>query len=60
MLQAADLTIRLHPQDDVVIARVELPAGTLLTKENVPIPLGVQLSGRESLLASRSNPELGI
>jgi len=35
MLQAADLTIRLHPDDDVVIARVELPAGTLLTKENV-------------------------
>src|SRR5258707_10620182 len=35
MLQAADLSIRLHPDDDVVIARVELPAGTLLTKENV-------------------------
>ncbi|HEY1290313.1 MAG TPA: altronate dehydratase family protein [Burkholderiales bacterium] len=35
MLQAADLTIRLHPEDDVVIARVELPAGTLLPKENV-------------------------
>src|SRR5258708_37290208 len=35
MRQAADLTIRLHPDDDVVIARVELPAGTLLTKENV-------------------------
>ena len=27
MLQAADLTIRLHAEDDVVIARVELPAG---------------------------------
>ncbi|HXU43536.1 MAG TPA: altronate dehydratase family protein [Burkholderiales bacterium] len=35
MLQAADLTIRLHPEDDVVIARVEIPAGTMLTKENV-------------------------
>src|SRR5260221_5422028 len=35
MLQAADLTSRLHPDDDVVIARVELPAGTLLTKETV-------------------------
>src|SRR5262245_59159090 len=35
MLQAADLTIRLHAEDDVVIARVELPAGTLLPKENV-------------------------
>ena len=30
MLQAADLTIRLHPDDDVVIARVEIPGGTLL------------------------------
>ena len=35
MLQAADLAIRLHAEDDVVIARVELPAGTLLPKENV-------------------------
>ena len=35
MLQAADLTIRLHPEDDVVIARVELAAGTLVAKENV-------------------------
>jgi altronate hydrolase len=33
MLQAADLTIRLNPADDVVIARVELPAGTTLVKE---------------------------
>jgi altronate hydrolase len=35
MLQAADLTIRLHPDDDVVIARVEIPAGTMLAKEGV-------------------------
>ena len=35
MLQAADLTIRLHPDDDVVIARLEIPTGTLLTKESV-------------------------
>ena len=35
MLQAVDQTIRLHPQDDVVIARLEIAAGTLLTKENV-------------------------
>ncbi len=28
MLQAAELTIRLHPEDDVVIARLEIPAGT--------------------------------
>ena len=34
MLQAADLTIRLNPADDVVIARVEIPAGTALLKEN--------------------------
>ncbi|MEK6245765.1 MAG: hypothetical protein AABM33_14865 [Pseudomonadota bacterium] len=33
MLQAADLTIRLNAADDVVIARVELPAGTTLVKE---------------------------
>jgi hypothetical protein len=30
MLQAAELTIRLHPEDDVVIARAELPSGTLI------------------------------
>ena len=34
MLQAADLTIRLNPADDVVIARVEIPAGTTLVKES--------------------------
>ena len=33
MLQAAELTIRLNPADDVVIARVELPAGTTMVKE---------------------------
>ena len=33
MLQATDLTIRLNAADDVVIARVELPAGTTLVKE---------------------------
>src|SRR5436305_392456 len=37
MLQAADLTIRLHPADDVVIARVELPAGTMVPKENIRV-----------------------
>src|SRR5687767_8539362 len=50
MLQAADLTIRLHPEDDVVIARVELPAGTLVTKENVRaavrIPAGHKIAVR--------------
>jgi altronate hydrolase len=39
MLQAADLTIRLNPADDVVIARVEIPEGTTLLKEH-----GVRLS----------------
>ncbi len=33
MLQAADLTIRLNPADDVVIARLELAPGTTLVKE---------------------------
>src|SRR5438552_89372 len=51
MLQAADLTIRLHPQDDVVIARVELPAGTLVAKENVRaavrIPPGHKIAVRD-------------
>jgi altronate hydrolase len=50
MLQAADLTIRLHPEDDVVIARVEIPAGTMLTKENVRaavrIPAGHKIAVR--------------
>jgi altronate hydrolase len=50
MLQAADLTIRLHPNDDVVIARVEIPAGTLVAKEDVralgAIPAGHKLAVR--------------
>ncbi len=50
MLQAADLTIRLHPDDDVVIARVEIPAGTLLAKEKVHatarIPAGHKVAVR--------------
>jgi altronate hydrolase len=41
MLQAADLTIRLHPQDDVVIARVELLAGTMVQKENIRVSVRV-------------------
>src|SRR5690349_898170 len=51
MLQAADLTIRLHPADDVVIARVELPAGTLVPKENirasVRVPPGHKIAMRD-------------
>jgi arabinonate dehydratase len=50
MLQATDLTIRLHPEDDVVIARVEIPAGTLVAKENVRaialVPAGHKLAVR--------------
>jgi altronate hydrolase len=50
MLQAADLTIRLHPDDDVVIARVEIATGTLVTKESVrsivTIPAGHKLAVR--------------
>jgi altronate hydrolase len=50
MLQAADLTIRLHADDDVVIARVELPGGTMVTKENVRasvrIPAGHKIAVR--------------
>src|ERR1017187_8654750 len=41
MLQAVDLTIRLNPADDVVIARVEIPEGTTLLKEH-----GVRVSAR--------------
>src|SRR3954465_3730354 len=51
MLQAADLTIRLHPDDDVVIARFEIPTGTLVTKENVralvTIPAGHKIAVRD-------------
>jgi len=50
MLQAAELTIRLHPGDDVVIARVEIPAGTLIQREGVRtaamIPAGHKLAAR--------------
>ena len=60
MLQAADLTIRLHPDDDVVIARVELPAGTLVTKENVRsavrIPPGHKLAVRDVVIDGRFGP----
>ena len=51
MLQAVELTIRLHAEDDVVIARVDLPTGTLVTKENVrtavTIPAGHKLVVRD-------------
>ena len=51
MLQAVELTIRLHPEDDVVIARMELATGTLVAKENVraavTIPAGHKLAVRD-------------
>jgi altronate hydrolase len=51
MLQAADLTIRLHPDDDVVIARMEIATGTLAPKEKVStlvtIPAGHKLAVRD-------------
>src|SRR5512141_191723 len=37
MLTRASLTIRLHPADDVVIARSQLVGGTLLSDENVTV-----------------------
>jgi altronate hydrolase len=51
MLQAADLTIRLNPADDVVIARVELAAGTRLLNEGgieaaARIPAGHKIAVR--------------
>jgi len=52
MLQAADLTIRLNPADDVVIARVEIPEGALLVKEGnvrvaARVPAGHKIATRE-------------
>src|SRR3970282_1379333 len=50
MLQATEFTIRLHPDDDVVIARVEIPAGTLVQRESTrteaKIPAGHKLAPR--------------
>ena len=54
MLQAVELTIRLHPEDDVVIARTELANGTRVTRENVStvvtIPAGHKLAVRDILI----------
>ncbi|MBM3351872.1 MAG: altronate dehydratase [Betaproteobacteria bacterium] len=52
MLQAADLTIRLSPDDDVVIARVALAPGTTLVKEGNlavagKVPAGHKVAVRE-------------
>jgi len=52
MLRSADLTIRLNPADDVVIARAELPEGTLLAREGgvrvaTRIPAGHKVATRD-------------
>ena len=51
MLQVVELTIRLHPDDDVVIARLEISTGTLVSKESVravvTIPAGHKLAVRD-------------
>src|SRR5688500_10407139 len=67
MLQATDLTIRLHPQDDVVIARAEIPTGTLLAKEKVSalvtIPAGHKIAVRaiaQGAPARRYNQIIGF
>ena len=56
MLQAADLTIKLNPADDVVIARVDIPAGTELIKEgvrvSVDVPAGHKIATRDVAAAN--------
>jgi altronate hydrolase len=51
MLQTADLTIRLNSNDDVVIARVDLPEGTDILKEKVRtvvrVPAGHKIATRD-------------
>jgi len=52
MLQAAEVTIRLNPADDVVIARIEIPGGTTLPKEGnvraaVTVPAGHKIATRD-------------
>ncbi len=50
MLTRASLTIRLHPDDDVVIARTQLIGGTRITDENVTVaglvPVGHKVATR--------------
>ena len=48
----AELTIRLHPADDVVVARVAIAGGTVLTKERdvrvaATIPPGHKIAVRD-------------
>ena len=60
MLQAADLTIRLHADDDVVIARVELPAGTLVAKENVRAAVRIPAGHKVATRVHRREPSLDV
>ena len=50
MLTRASLTIRLHPDDDVVIARTQLVGGTRIADENVTVaglvPVGHKMATR--------------
>ena len=63
MLQAADLTIRLNPADDVVIACRDLEPGTNLLKEGVICKerIGVEVFDREAQAAEKApgEPENG-
>lgn len=52
MQAAVDLTIRLHPADDVVIARADIPSGTNLIKDAnlrvfVTVPAGHKIAIRD-------------
>jgi len=67
MLQAADLTIRLNAADDVVIARLDLPAGTEIIKEkirtNVMVPAGHKIAThdiKEGASVRRYNQIIGF
>ena len=59
MLQSASLTIRLHPQDDVVIARQQLVSGTVLRDENITvaglIPPGHKVATRKIMKGQPMN-----
>ena len=58
MLTPASLVIRLHPNDDVVIARQQLVGGTLLVAENVKVAGLVPPGHKVAIRArrARANP----
>ena len=53
MLTRASLTIRLHPHDDVVIARTQLIGGTRIAEENVTVTGLVPVGHKVATHASR-------